>query len=151
MWPVYNCVVCFPFNRATEVGNAFYCLTNCSRITVLLRWHPHHWMKCMLFETFRGHNIGNGRLVAWPHRSPDIMLPNVFLWGFVKNVVCKEMVQNIQGAEMHYACTYTECCWLCWTALGRRLNGVLMPAKQQNMNTWELYKIWLWTWKDYSS
>jgi len=59
-----------------------------------------------------------------------------FLWVFVKNIVCQDTVQNAVDIEMHYKCSYTEYCWMCWTALSRRLHGILMPAKQQSVNTW---------------
>jgi hypothetical protein len=63
-----------------------------------------------------------------------------FLWVFMKNIVRQETVQNAVGIEMHYKCSYTVYCWTCWTSLSRRLHGILMPAKQQNVNTWSCAK-----------
>jgi len=70
----------------------------------------------------------------------------LFLWVFVKNILCQETAQNAVGIEMHYKCSHTKCCWKCWTAVGRRLNGILMymNTKYQSKHNHLLYNCYLW-------
>jgi len=34
--------------------------------------------------------------IAWPARSPDLTVPNFFLWGFVKDRVLRRCIMTIQ-------------------------------------------------------
>lgn len=94
------------------------------------------WSACFFFSHFLVTKLEREGLLPGHIGHQTSCHRTSFLWGFVKNIMCDEMEQNVQGVEMHYKCSYTEYCWTCWIALGRRLNGVLMSAKQRNMNTW---------------
>lgn len=50
---------------------------------------PHfaHIVRNHLNATFPGRWIGRGGPVPWPPRSPDITIPDFFLWGYLKDVV----------------------------------------------------------------
>jgi hypothetical protein len=40
-----------------------------------------------LNHTMPGGWIGNGAPIAWPPRSPDLTTLDLFVWGYVKNLV----------------------------------------------------------------
>lgn len=59
---------------------------------------PPHWglrVREFLNETFPGRWIGRGGPILWPPRSPDITPLDFFLWGYVKDIVYKTQVQDI--------------------------------------------------------
>ena len=50
---------------------------------------PPHYALCsqVMYEIFDEKWIGRDGPVAWPPRSPDLISPDYFLWGFVKERV----------------------------------------------------------------
>lgn len=140
MWIMYNCVFCFSFHKVTLIANVFTLwqmvqeLLFCCDGTQTTEWSAcffrHFLVTTLKVEVSLLGHMGHQTTC---HRSS-------FVWVFVKNIVYEENVQSVRDIEMHYKCSNTKYCWTCWTALGRRLNGILMPAKQQNVNTWSCVK-----------
>ncbi|GBM89282.1 hypothetical protein AVEN_88451-1 [Araneus ventricosus] len=52
-----------------------------------------------LHAHFTGRWIGLGGPISWPPRSPDITELNIFLWGFVKDIVYRRKVSNINDLK----------------------------------------------------
>jgi hypothetical protein len=48
-----------------------------------------------LDKHFPGRWIGRGGPISWPPRSPDITPLDFFLWGYVKDIVYKMQVRDI--------------------------------------------------------
>jgi len=52
-----------------------------------------------LTETFPGKVISKGANVPWPPRSPDLTLPDFFLWGYLKARVYGRPLQSIRALK----------------------------------------------------
>ena len=91
-----------PFFFAEQTGNAttykdmleLYAIPQLADLqpTVLFQQDgaPPHWAleaSWALDRTFPAHWIGRNGLIAWPPRSPDLTLLDLFLWGYVKDEV----------------------------------------------------------------
>lgn len=60
------------------------------RMWVQLDGAPPHFasvVRDFLNTRYAGRWIGRGGPVAWPPRSPDLTLPDFFLWGYLRDVV----------------------------------------------------------------
>ena len=42
---------------------------------------------------------GSGGPIPWPPRSPDLSPLDLFLWGYIKNIVYAEKIRNIQQLQ----------------------------------------------------
>ena len=40
--------------------------------------------------------ISKGAAIAWPPQSPDLTPPDVFLWGYIKDVLFKDSTGNLR-------------------------------------------------------
>ena len=72
--------------------------------TIIFQQHgaPPHWglhVREFLNETFPNRWIGRDGPIPWPPRSPDITLLDFFLWGYVKDIVYKTKVQDIDDLK----------------------------------------------------
>ena len=59
---------------------------------------PPHWglaVRDALDETFPERWIGRDGPILWPPRSPDLTPLDFFLWSYVKDIVYKTVVPNI--------------------------------------------------------
>ena len=52
-----------------------------------------------LNDHFPGRWIGRRGSIPWPPRSPDIMLLDFFLWGFVKDNIYRKRLSNIDALK----------------------------------------------------
>lgn len=60
---------------------------------------PPHWglaVRDFLNQRFPGRWIGRDGPISWPPRSPDITPLDFFLWGYVKDIVFKTPVANLE-------------------------------------------------------
>lgn len=57
--------------------------------------HNSKIVKEFLNKKFPGRWIGRGGSIPWPARSPDLTPLDFFLWGFVKQKVYKQKIQNV--------------------------------------------------------
>lgn len=67
--------------------------------------HSSRVVRNFLNEYYAGRWIGRSGPVEWPPRSPDLTSPDLFLWGFIKNIVFEreptsreDMIQRITDA-----------------------------------------------------
>ena len=63
---------------------------------------PSHWglhVREFLNETFPNRWIGRDGPIPWPPRSPDITPLDFFLWGYVKDIVYKTKVRDIDDLK----------------------------------------------------
>jgi hypothetical protein len=51
-------------------------------------------MRTFLDETFPGTWAGNGGPNVWPQHFPDIKPLDFFLWGYVKDYICRTSVDD---------------------------------------------------------
>ncbi|GBM46882.1 hypothetical protein AVEN_10725-1 [Araneus ventricosus] len=58
---------------------------------------PHHGniVREFLDKTFPQRWIGRGAVMTWPPRSPDITPLDFYFWGYVKQHVCSERINDI--------------------------------------------------------
>jgi hypothetical protein len=49
----------------------------------------------VLTATFPGRWIGRGGSIPWPPRSPDLTPPDFFFWGYVKNYMYMDKIQDL--------------------------------------------------------
>ena len=59
----------------------------------LSNWSRH--VRDCLDEHFPRCWIGGGSPIAWPAHSPDIILYDFFVWGFIKDIIYKTKVRSI--------------------------------------------------------
>ena len=52
-----------------------------------------------LSVTFPNRWIGRGRPILWPPRSPNITPMDFFLWGYVKDIVYKTKIRDINDLK----------------------------------------------------
>ena len=52
-----------------------------------------------LNETFPDRWIERDGPIPWPPRSPDITPLNFFLWGYVKDIVCRTKMRDINDLQ----------------------------------------------------
>ena len=67
---------------------------------------PPHWglrVRQFLNETFSDRWIGRDGPISWPTCSPDITPLDFFLWGYVKDIVCRTKVRNITDLKQSIA------------------------------------------------
>lgn len=59
---------------------------------------PHYAMitRDSLNATFGNRWIGRGGPTAWPPRSPELTVPDFFIWGYVKDRCYSPMPQNLE-------------------------------------------------------
>ncbi|GBM46118.1 hypothetical protein AVEN_66274-1 [Araneus ventricosus] len=62
---------------------------------------PHHdnIVREFLDKTFPQRWIGRGAVMAWPPRSPDITSLDFYLWGYVKQHVYSERINDINNLK----------------------------------------------------
>jgi len=53
----------------------------------------------VLNERFPDAWIGRGGPIPWSPRSPDLSPLDLFLWGYIKNIVYAEKIKNIQHLQ----------------------------------------------------
>jgi hypothetical protein len=63
-------------------------------------------VKAFLDQQFPGKWIGRRDPIAWPPRSPDLTPLDLFLWEYIKYLVCQSKVQDV--AELR--CLITAVC-----------------------------------------
>jgi len=136
---LYNCVFCLSIHKVTVIGNVFTVrkivqeLLFCCGGTHITEWSV-CFFRCFLIMLFEME-------VSLPgHKVHQTSCHQSYFCGYLWRVICAKRLQNAVDIEMHYKCSYTKYCWICRTALGRRLSGILMPAKQQNVNAWNCAK-----------
>jgi len=58
---------------------------------------PHFSRRVLAFldRKFPDGCVGSGEHIPWPPCSPDLTLSGFFMWLFVKDVVYREIVQNV--------------------------------------------------------
>ena len=63
---------------------------------------PSHWgleIRQFLNETFPNRWIGRDGFIPWPPHSPDITPLDFFLWGYVKDIVNRTKVRDINDLQ----------------------------------------------------
>ena len=53
----------------------------------------------VLNERFHDAWIARGGPIPWPPRSPDLCPLDIFLWGYIKNIVYAEKIRNIHHLQ----------------------------------------------------
>ena len=61
--------------------------------------HFSRFVTDVLNERFPDAWIGRGGPIPWPPRSPDLSPLDIFLWGYIKNIVYAEKIRNIQQLQ----------------------------------------------------
>ncbi|KAJ4444733.1 hypothetical protein ANN_06530 [Periplaneta americana] len=76
-----------------------------------------HPTMVLLFEQFPGHWIGQHGPLEWPARSPDLTSLIFFFWGYIKNLVYEEKIENVE----HLKNRIIEACAKCPSAFQLRI------------------------------
>jgi hypothetical protein len=97
--------------------------------------HPYHWGLCVrdfLNEQFPDRWIGRDGPIPWPPLSPDITPLDFFLWCYVKDIVYRTKVRNIDDLRHRIteaiATVYAQILEKTWADIEYRLN-VLRATK----------------------
>jgi len=61
--------------------------------------HSSYFVTDVLNERFPDARIGRGGPIPWPPRSPDLSPLDIFLWGYIKNIVYAKEIKNIQHMQ----------------------------------------------------
>jgi len=73
-----------------------------SRVIFMQDGAPPHF-SCFVTDVLNGRFpdawIGRGGPMSWPPRSPDLSPLDIFLWGYIKNIVYGEKIRNIQHLQ----------------------------------------------------
>ncbi len=54
-----------------------------------------------LRQKFGNNFIGVGGVTPWPARSPDLTIPDFFLWGYLKDKVYSHNIENVQQLQQY--------------------------------------------------